>query len=117
MLSVHPLIASYRISLFPPREPQLRIGRPHARFRQAEFAADDIGALDQRHALVERNPPRQALAAEAAIGADPEVVPWDGFPRLGGQRSGVLRLLHPPVAMVDHADADLLVGLDVLEQM
>ena len=48
---------------FLPREPQLWIGRPHARFRQAEFPADDIGALDKCHTLVKRNPPRQALAA------------------------------------------------------
>ena len=58
---------------FLPREPQLGIGRPHACFGQAELAADDIGALDQRDALVERDAPRQALAAEAAIGADDEL--------------------------------------------
>src|SRR6202035_3985691 len=29
-------------------KPQLRVGRPHARFRQAQFPAHDIGAFDQR---------------------------------------------------------------------
>ena len=57
----------------PPREPQLRIGSPHARFRQAELPADYIGALHERHALVKRAPPREAFAAEAAIGADNEL--------------------------------------------
>src|SRR5262249_29952825 len=36
----------------PPREPQPRIGCPHARRREAEFPADDVGALDQCHTLV-----------------------------------------------------------------
>src|ERR1700736_3647149 len=99
------------------REPQLRIGRPHAGFRQAELPADDIGPLDQRHALVKRDPPRQALAAEAAIGADHELLLRDIFQRLADQRRDVLRRLDHRVAVVDYADADLLVGLDVFEQM
>src|SRR5262249_28091234 len=43
---------------FSPREPQLRIGRPHTRLWEAEFPADYIGALDQCHAFVKRDPPR-----------------------------------------------------------
>ena len=88
-----------------PGEPQLRIGRPHARFGQAELAADDVGALDQRHALVEGDAPRQALAAEAAIGADDELLLGDVFQRLADQRRHVLGRLDHRVAMVDHADA------------
>src|ERR1700736_6249012 len=99
------------------REPQLRIGRPNARFRQAELPADDIGPFDQRHAFVKRDPPRQALAAKAAIGTDHELLLRDIFQRLADQRRDVLRRLDHGVAVVDHADADLLVGLDVFEQM
>src|ERR1043166_917308 len=98
------------------RDPQLRSSRAHARFRQPEFTAHDIGPLDQRHALVKRDPPRQTLAAEAAVGADDELLLRDVFQRLADQRRNVLRGLDHRVAVVDDADGDLLVGLDVLEQ-
>src|SRR5205807_6557413 len=100
---------------FSPREPQFRIGRPHARFRQPELPADDIRTLDQCHTLVKRDAPRQPLAAKAAIGADDELILGDVFQRLADQRRNVLRRFNHRVAMVDHPDADLLVGLDMLE--
>ena len=50
-------------------EPQLGIGRPHARFGQAELAADDVGPLDQGDALVERDAPRQGTASRRPAAA------------------------------------------------
>src|SRR5262245_39872480 len=100
-----------------PCEPQLWIGRPHAGLRQAQLPAYDVGALDQGHALVERDPPRQALATKAAIGPDDELLLGNIFQGLADQRRHVLRRFDHGIAVVDHADADLLVGLDVLEQM
>src|ERR1044072_351388 len=70
----------------PAREPQFRIGRAHARLGQAKLAAHDIGALDQRHAFVERDAPRQPLAPEAAIGADDQLLLRDVFECLADQR-------------------------------
>src|SRR6478672_11928846 len=49
------------------REIQPRIGDAHAGLGQAEFAAHDVGALDQRDAFVIGDAARQALAAKAAI--------------------------------------------------
>src|SRR6185369_7709305 len=83
-----------------PRKPQLRIGSAHPCFRQAKLAADDIGALDQRHALVERDAPRQALAAEAAIGRDDEAFLRDVFERLADQRRDLLGRLDHGVAVI-----------------
>ena len=74
-------------------------------------------ALDQCHALVKRDPARQTLATKAAISADDQLLLGDVFQRLADQRRNVLRRLNYRVAMVDNADADLLVGSDVLEQM
>src|SRR5262245_37361154 len=99
------------------REPQLRVGSAEAGFRQTELAADDVGALHERNAFVEGDAPRQALAAEAAIGADHELLLGNVLQRLAYQRRDVLRRLHHRVAVVDDPDADLLVGLDVLEEM
>ena len=101
----------------PSGKPKLRIRRPHPRFLQTEFPANQIGALDQRHALVKRDPAGQSLAAKAAIGADHQLLLGDVFQRLPYQRRNVLRRLNHRVAVVDNADADLLVGPDVLEQM
>jgi hypothetical protein len=42
MTLVSPLVSP---SGFPSGEPQLRIGRPHPRFRQSEFPTHHIGAL------------------------------------------------------------------------
>src|ERR1700686_2641270 len=70
-----------------------------------------------RHAFVERDTPGQPLAAEAAIGRDDELLLRDIFQRLADQRRDVVGRFDHRVAMVDDADADLLVGPDVLEQM
>ena len=69
------------------------------------------------HAFVKRDPPRQTLAAKAAIGADDEPLLGDMFQRLADQRRNVFGGFNHRVAMINHADANLLVGLDVLEQM
>jgi hypothetical protein len=51
-------------------EPQFRIGGADMGFGQAQFAAHDVGAVDQRDAFVIGDAARQPLAPEAAIGRD-----------------------------------------------
>ena len=99
------------------REPQLWIGRSHTRFRQAQLPAHNIRAFDEGHAFVKRDPPRKALATKTAIGADDELLLGDIFQRPADQRGDVFGRFNHCVAMVDHADGDLLVGFDVLEEL
>jgi hypothetical protein len=51
-------------------------------FGEAQLAAHDVGAFDQRHAFVIGDAARQALAAEAAIGGDHEPFGREVFERL-----------------------------------
>ena len=115
-----PLRAQTRKSISPdgfsPREPQFRIGRPHARFRQPELPADDIRTLDQCHTLVKCDAPRQPLAAKAAIGGDHQPLGRDVFERLADQRGDMLCRLDGGDAVIDDADADLLIGLVLGEE-
>src|SRR5205823_648098 len=58
----------------------------------------------------------EALASEAAIGGDDELLGWDVFERLADQAGDMLGRLDDGVAVVDDADADLLVGLVFAEE-
>ena len=97
-------------------EIEFRVGGADAGFGEAQFAADDVGAFDQRHAFVIGDAAGQALAAEAAIGGDDQPLGRDVFERLPDQASDVLGRLDDGVGMADDADADLLVGLELAEQ-
>src|SRR5262249_42392654 len=99
------------------REPEARVGGAHVRLGQAELAAHDVGALDQRDALVVRDAPAQPLAPEAAVGRDHQPLGRDVLERLLDQARHVLGRLDDRIAMVHHADADLLVGPVLPEQM
>src|SRR5947209_3610172 len=85
-------------------------------FGEAELAADDVGAFDEGHAFVIGDAAAEALAAEAAIGGDDEALGRDVFERLADQAGDVIGRLDDSVAMVDNADADLLVGLVLGEE-
>ena len=80
-------------------------------FGQTQFAAYDVGALDERHAFVIGDAAGEALAAKAAIGGDHQPLGRDIFERFSDQPGDVLGRLDGGDAMVDNADPDLLVGL------
>ena len=63
---------------------QHRVGGGHVVRRQAEFAADDVAALRDGARLVERDLAVAALAAEAAVARDDQL--------LGGMYSSALRI-------------------------
>ena len=85
-------------------------------FGEAQFAAHDVGAFDQRDAFVIGDAARQALAAKAAIGGDDQPLGRDVFERLADQPGDMLGRLDDRIAVVDDADADLLVGLVLGEE-
>ena len=92
------------------REPQLRVGSADACLRQAELAADDVGALHERHAFVEGDAARQTLATETAIGRDDKSLLRNVFKGLTDQVGDFLGRLDDRVGMADDTDADLFVA-------
>src|SRR5688500_16962959 len=93
------------------REPELGVAGPDAGLGQAQLAPDDVGALHERDALVVGDPPAQTLAAESAVGGDDQPLGRDVLERLADEPGDVFGRLDDRVAVADHPDADLLVGL------
>src|SRR6202795_4340426 len=83
------------------REPELGVARPDAGLGQAQLAADDIGALHERDALVVGDPPAQTLAAGAAVGGDHQPLGRDVLEGLPDEPGDVLRRLDHRVAVAD----------------
>src|SRR3954466_14585944 len=97
-------------------EIQLWICCPHVRFRQAKLATHDVGAFHHRYAFVVCDTPAEPFAAEAAISGDHQSFWRDELQSTTDQSGDIFRRLHDRVAVVHHADADLLVRLILAEQ-
>src|SRR4051812_5587204 len=98
-------------------KPQLRIRRPHPNLRQSQLLAHDIRSFDDRDAFVIGNPAAESLTPETAIGGDHQPLRGNELERTADQPSDVLRWFHHGIAVVDYADADLLVGLVLAEKV
>ncbi len=72
--------------------------------------ADDVRAAHDGDHLVEGDAPAHALAAETAIARQDQPLRRDVLQRAANQVRDLLGTLDLQVAMVDHADGDLLVG-------
>src|SRR4029079_18870894 len=91
------------------------IGRKTFGLRQTELLTHDVGAEHHRHDLVVGVPPAHAFAAHAAIGGQNQALDGDvleGATNVFGNLLGPLDLQR---VVIDHADADLLVGDDLAE--
>src|SRR5262245_12514742 len=51
-------------------EVECRISGAYASLRQTQVAAHDVGTLDERNALVIRDPPTQPFATESAVSSN-----------------------------------------------
>ena len=92
-------------------EVKLGVGGANVGFGEAEFSAHDVGAFDERDAFVIGDAAGETFAAKAAIGGNDEAFGRDVFERLSDQTGDMLGRFDDRVAVVDDADADLLVGL------
>src|SRR5262249_19337414 len=85
-----------------------RIGRTDLAGRRAELAPDDVRPERERRRLVERDRPWDALAAEATVGREHEVLGVDALERPANVRSDLVRRLDVKRPMADEADGHLL---------
>ena len=83
---------------------------------RAELAADDVRAQRERGRLVEGDRPRHALAAEAAVGRQHEVLRVDVLERAADVRGDLLGRLDLQRPMADEADGDLLLELALVRR-
>src|SRR5262245_25632222 len=95
---------------------QLRVGRAHLALREAELGADDVRAPRERGRLVERDRPRHALAAEAAVGREHEVLRVDDLEPAAHVAGDLLGRLHVQGAVADEADGDLLLQVALVRR-
>ena len=84
--------------------------------RQAQLAAHDVGALDERNALVVGDPPAQPFATKAAVGGNHQPLGRDIFQRLTDELGDVLRGLDDRVAVIHHPNPNLFVRRAIGEE-
>src|SRR5438270_9916254 len=83
--------AASSVSIFAhPGEVKLGVRGADMGFGQAQFAADDVGAFDERDAFVIGDAAAEALAAKAAISRDDEPLGRDLFERFADQYRDVV---------------------------
>src|SRR4029079_15065634 len=92
------------------------IGCPHMCLGQTKLAAHNIGAFHHRDALIVCDSPAESFAAKAAIGGDHQPLGRNEFQCTTDQPGNIFRRLHDRIAVIDHADADLPVGLVFAKQ-
>ncbi len=85
-----------------------RVGRRDVALLEPELLEHDVARLRDRRGLVEREVPVEALAAEAAVGREDELVGRDVLERAPDAVGDDLREVGLERAVADHADRDLL---------